>query len=74
MPCIFFLQKSSSYSILICKGDFKMRNICSLKLNNIVRKSKATLLSIFAPLISLAESVASAININVIYFIFEKNT
>ena len=50
-----------------------MRNICSLKLNNIVRKSKATLLSIFAPLISLAKSVASAININNI-FIFEKNT
>lgn len=51
-----------------------MRNICSLKLNNIIRKSKATLLSTFAPLISLAESVASAININVVYFIFEKNT
>lgn len=51
-----------------------MRNICSLKFNNIVRKSKATLLSFFAPLILMVESALSAVNINNIFFIFEKNT
>lgn len=51
-----------------------MRNKCSLRFDNAIRKSKATLLSIFAPLVMAIESVLSAVDINNIYFIFEKNT
>lgn len=48
-----------------------MEKICGLKLNNITKKSKANLLSIFALSISLTENIAID---NSLYINFGKNT